>query len=42
MGVTLNVKECDRMRILVVEDDHLLNHTLCYRSEERRVGKECL
>ena len=30
MGVTLNVKECDRMRILVVEDDHLLNHTLCY------------
>ena len=30
MGATLNIKECDRMRILVVEDDHLLNHTLCY------------
>ena len=29
MGATLNIKECDRMRVLVVEDDHLLNHTFC-------------
>ena len=36
MGVTLNVKECDRMRILVVEDDHLLNHTLCYNLNAAR------
>ena len=30
MGATLKMKECDIMRILVVEDDRLLNHTLCY------------
>ena len=30
MGATLKIKECDTMRILVVEDDRLLNHTLCY------------
>lgn len=30
MGATLKMKECDTMRILVVEDDRLLNHTLCY------------
>lgn len=27
---TLRMKECDTMRILVVEDDRLLNNTLCY------------
>ena len=30
MGDTLKMKECDTMRILVVEDDRLLNNTLCY------------
>ena len=30
MGATLKMKECDTMRILVVEDDRLLNNTLCY------------
>ena len=30
MGATLKLKECDTMRILVVEDDRLLNNTLCY------------
>ena len=30
MGDTLKRKGCDMMRILVVEDDHLLNNTLCY------------
>ena len=30
MDATLKMKECDKMRILVVEDDRLLNHTLCY------------
>ena len=30
MGATLKIKECDTMRILVVDDDRLLNHTLCY------------
>ena len=30
MDVTLKMKECDIMRILVVEDDRLLNKTLCY------------
>ena len=29
-GATLKMKECDTMRILVVEDDRLLNNTLCY------------
>ena len=30
MGDTLKRKGCDTMHILVVEDDHLLNNTLCY------------
>lgn len=30
MDATLKMKECDKMRILVVEDDRLLNKTLCY------------
>ena len=30
MGDTLKMKECDTMRILVVEDDRLLNNALCY------------
>ena len=30
MGATLKMKECDIMRILVVEDDRLLNNALCY------------
>lgn len=30
MGDTLKRKGCDTMRILVVEDDRLLNNTLCY------------
>ena len=30
MNVTLKRKGCDTVRILVVEDDRLLNHTLCY------------
>ena len=30
MDATLRMKECDTMRILVVEDDRLLNNTLCY------------
>ena len=30
MDATLRMKECDIMRILVVEDDRLLNNTLCY------------
>ena len=30
MDATLRVKECDTMRILLVEDDRLLNNTLCY------------
>ena len=30
MDATLKMKECDTMRILVVEDDRLLNNTLCY------------
>ena len=30
MGATLKMKECDTMRILVVEDDRLLNNTLSY------------
>lgn len=30
MGAILKMKECDTMRILVVEDDRLLNNTLCY------------
>ena len=30
MGDTLQRKGCERMRILVVEDDRLLNNTLCY------------
>ena len=30
MDDTLKRKGCDTMRILVVEDDRLLNHTLCY------------
>ena len=30
MDATLKIKECDTMRILVVEDDRLLNNTLCY------------
>ena len=30
MGATLKMKECYTMRILVVEDDRLLNNTLCY------------
>ena len=30
MNATLRMKECDTMRILVVEDDRLLNNTLCY------------
>ena len=30
MDATLKMKECDTIRILVVEDDRLLNNTLCY------------
>ena len=30
MGAILKMKECDTMRILVVEDDRLLNNALCY------------
>ena len=30
MDATLKMKKCDTMRILVVEDDRLLNNTLCY------------
>lgn len=30
MADTLKRKGCDKMRILVVEDDRLLNNTLCY------------
>ena len=30
MGDTLKMKECDTMRVLVVEDDRHLNNTLCY------------
>ena len=33
MDATLRMKECDTMRILVVEDDRLLNNTLCYNLE---------
>ena len=34
MGATLKMKECDTMRILVVEDDRLLNNTLCYNLKD--------
>ena len=30
MGDTLKRKGCDTMHVLVVEDDYLLNNTLCY------------
>ena len=30
MNAILKRKGCDTMRILVVEDDRLLNNTLCY------------
>lgn len=30
MDAMLKTKECDKMRILVVEDERLLNNTLCY------------
>ena len=30
MNATLRMKECDTMCFLVVEDDRLLNNTLCY------------
>lgn len=41
MGDTLKRKGCDTMHVLVVEDDYLLNNTLCYNLNAAGYKVDC-